>query len=178
MSTNKSKWNSAYKQGFYTLINPEKFIGNPIDIKFRSSWEFAFCRYLDTNEKVIRWGCEQPIITYSDLRNKTHRYFPDFYYETLKNGDPMDLKRVIVEIKPASELNPPIKPLNETGKALQNYEYAVRMHIKNKLKWNAAVDFCNKNQMEFVIITEDRLIKEGLLPPKTPYNPHKKPRRK
>ena len=174
MTTNKSNWNSAYKQGFYNLINPEKFIGNPIDIKFRSSWEYAFCKYLDTNDKVIRWGCEQPIITYSDLRGKVHRYYPDFYFESLKNGDPMDLKRVIVEIKPASELNPPEKPKNETGKALENYEYAVRTHIKNKLKWNASAEYATKMGMEFVIITEDRLIKEGLLPPKT----YKKPRRK
>ena len=175
MSSNKSKWNPKYKQGLYTLIHPEKYIGNPLDIKFRSSWEGAFCRYLDTNDKIIKWGCEQPIITYSDLRGKVHRYFPDFYYEMLKNGDPSDLARVIVEIKPAVELEPPVKPKNETGKALENYEYAVRTHIKNKLKWSAASEYAQKTGMEYVIITENRLIKEGLIPPKTTY---KKPRRK
>ncbi len=169
MSSNKSKWNSKYKQGLYTLLNPDKYIGNPIDIKFRSSWEQAFCRYLDTNDKIIRWAVEQPIITYQDLRNHTHRYFPDFYYELMKNGDPQNSVRVIVEIKPAIELNPPEKPKNETGKALENYEYAIRTHIKNKLKWNAAEEFAKKNGMEFVIITEDRLIKEGLIPPKNSY---------
>ena len=169
MSSNKSKWNSKYKQGMYNLINPDKYIGNPLDIKFRSSWEAAFCRYLDTNEKIIRWGCEQPIITYSDLRGKVHRYYPDFYYEKLQNDDSMNLKRIIVEIKPAVELNPPIKPLNETGKALENYEYAVRMHIRNKLKWAASVEYAKKMGMEYVIITEDRLIKEGLIPPKATY---------
>ena len=169
MSSNKSKFNPKYNQGVYNLIHPEKYIGNPLDIKFRSSWELAFCRYLDTNDKIIKWTSEQPVITYSDLRGKVHRYFPDFYFESLKNGDCMDLKRVIVEIKPASELNPPTRPLNETAKALQNYEYAVRMHIRNKLKWSASIDFAAKNGMEFVIITEDLLIKQGLIPPKSTY---------
>ena len=169
MSSNKSNWNSKYSQGVYTLINPQKYIGNPIDIKFRSSWEQAFCRYLDSNDKIIKWTSEQPVITYTDLRNKSHRYFPDFYYEMLKNGNSDDYVRVIVEIKPKTELVPPIKPLNETAKALENYEYAVRMHIRNKLKWEAAVNYCKNNNMQFVIITEDILIKQGLIPPKATY---------
>ena len=169
MSSNKSKFNPKYNQGVYNLIHPEKYIGNPIDIKFRSSWEYAFCRYLDTNEKIIKWGCEQPVITYFDLRGKSHRYFPDFYFESLKNGDSTNYSRVIVEIKPTSELNPPEKPLNESGKALESYEYAVRTHIKNKLKWNAASEYATKMGMEFCIITEDRLIRQGLIPPKKNY---------
>jgi hypothetical protein len=169
LSSNKANWNPKYHQGVYNLLNPQKFIGNPIDIKFRSSWEGAFCRYLDTNDRIIKWGCEQPIITYSDLRGKVHRYYPDFYYEMVKNGDASNYERVIVEIKPTTELNPPEKPKNETGKALENYEYAVRTHIKNKLKWSAADEFAQKNGMRFVIITEDRLIREGLIPPKATY---------
>ncbi len=173
MSNNKSKWNDKYTQGLYNPIHPEKYIGNPLDIKFRSSWEYAFCKYLDNNDKIIKWACEQPIITYSDLRGKVHRYYPDFYYEILKNGDPENFTRVIVEIKPASELNPPDKPKKDTGKSLENYEYAVRTHIKNKLKWSAAEEYARKMGMQFVIITEDRLIKEGLIPPKSTYKKKK-----
>ena len=103
------------------------------------------------------------------MRGKVHRYFPDFYYEMLRNGDADNYERVIVEIKPTTELEPPRKPLNETGKALENYEYAVRTHIKNKLKWSAASEYANKMGMKFVIITEDRLIREGLIPPKRNY---------
>jgi hypothetical protein len=169
MSSNKSKLNTKYNQGKYNPINPNKYIGNPLDIVYRSSWELAFCKYLDQNEKVIKWGCEQPIITYSDTKGSVHRYYPDYYYQICKNGNPLNFTQVIAEIKPASELNPPIKPLNETGKALENYEYAVRTYIKNKIKFSAAVDFADKNGMEFVIITEDRLIKEGLIPPKSTY---------
>ena len=134
MSSNKSKFNSKYKQGFYHLQNPSKYIGNVSKIIFRSSWEYAFCTYLDLNEKIIKWGMEMPIITYSDLRGKIHRYYPDCYYEISKGGDVNNFSRVIVEIKPSTELIPPKKPINESGKSLENYEYAVRTYTKNILK--------------------------------------------
>lgn len=163
MSSNKSKFNGKYKQGFYHPQNPSKYIGDPTNIKFRSSWEYAFCTYLDMNEKILKWSCEQPVITYSDLRGKVHRYYPDFFYEIKRNGDPQNYGRVIVEIKPASELIPPNKPINESGKSLENYEYAVRTHIKNKLKWSAAEDYAKNNGMEFIIITEKILKQRGLI---------------
>lgn len=162
MSSNKSNWNSSYKQGFYKLINSSKYIGDPNNVKFRSSWEYAFCSYLDNNEKVTKWACEQPIITYTDLRNKVHRYYPDFFYQ-IKTNDDNFMKSVIVEIKPKVEIYPPSRPKNETSKALENYEYAVRTHIKNKQKWSAAEEYAKKRGMEFVIITEEHLQKAGLL---------------
>lgn len=165
---NRSKLNSKYNQGKYQLRNPDKYKGNPSEIIYRSSWEFAFCNYLDTNENIMKWSCEQPIITYQDLRNKVHRYYPDFYYEKKTNGDDL-MDRVIVEIKPKTELYPPIRPKNETAKALENYEYAVRTHIKNKLKWSAAEEYAKKRGMQFIIITEDHLINAGLIPEKKKY---------
>jgi hypothetical protein len=162
MSSNKSKLNSKYNQGKFTLNNPEKYIGNPSDIVYRSSWELAFCHYLDNNESIIKWSCEQPIITYQDLRNKVHRYYPDFYYEKLSN-DVNGMVKVIVEIKPKTELYPPAKPKRETAKALENYEYAVRTHIKNNLKWSAAEEYATKRGMQFVILTEDHLVRAGLI---------------
>lgn len=164
MSANKSKFNNKYKQGFFHPQNPMKYIGDPTNIKFRSSWEYAFCTFLDMNEKIIKWSCEQPVITYSDLRGKVHRYYIDFFYQICPNGDSNNLKNVIAEIKPSSELVPPQKPVNESGKKLESYEYAVRTHIKNKLKWDAAVDYAKKHNMEFVIITEKTLKEKGLLP--------------
>jgi len=163
MSSNKSKFNNKYKQGFYKLQNSSKYLGDPTKIVFRSSWEYAFCTYLDMNDSILKWSCEQPIITYQDLRNKTHRYYPDFYYQMCVNGDPHQYKQVIVEIKPESELYPPKRPLNETAKALENYEYAVRTHVKNKLKWNAAIDYAKNHNAEFIIITEKHLKQKGLL---------------
>lgn len=160
---NRSPYNTKYTQGKFNPQNPEKYIGDPTNIVFRSSWEYSFCVFLDKNDKIIKWACEQPIITYSDLRGKIHRYYPDFFYQILKNGDPNDLKSVIVEIKPSTELMPPNKPKKDTQKALENYEYSVRTHIKNKLKWAAAEDYAKKHKMEFVIITEKKLKEVGLI---------------
>lgn len=162
MSSNKSPFNNKYRQGYYKLINTSKYLGDPNNVKFRSSWEYAFCSYLDNNEKVMKWACEQPVITYQDLNGKTHRYYIDFYYQIKTNDDNL-MKTVIVEIKPKHELYPPTRPKNETSKALENYQYSVKMHIINKLKWSAASDYAKKRGMEFVIITEDHLQKAGLL---------------
>jgi len=159
---NQSKFNKKYNQGFYNLKHPDKYKGDPNRVIYRSSWEYAFCNYLDKNESITKWSCEQPIITYQDLRNKVHRYYPDFYYEKLTN-DVDGIVKVIVEIKPKTELFPPPRPKNETAKALENYEYAVRTHIKNKLKWSAAEEYATKRSMQFIILTEDHLMKAGLI---------------
>ena len=168
MGSNKSKLNNKYNQGKYQLRNPDKYKGDPNDVVYRSSWEFAFCSYLDNNESIIKWACEQPIVTYQDLRGKVHRYYVDFYYEKLTN-DVNGIQKVMVEIKPKTELFPPKRPKNETAKALENYEYGVRTHIKNKLKWSAAEEYAKKRGMEFIIITEYHLIKSGLIPEKKQY---------
>ena len=115
------------------------------------------------NEKILKWGMEMPIITYTDLRNKTHRYYPDFMYQICVNDDPHNFKTVVAEIKPSTELSPPIKPLNESGKKLESYEYAVRTYTKNLLKWSKSVDYCKNNGMEFIIITEKHLKQKGLI---------------
>lgn len=162
MSSNKSKFNAKYKQGYYQLQNPSKYMGNPGNIKFRSSWEYAFCTFLDMNEKIIKWSSEIPI-TYFDLRGKSHQYFVDYYYELCINNDIQKFQKVIAEIKPSSELVPPEKPINESAKKLKNYEYSVKTYTKNLLKWNAAADYAKNHNMEFIIITEKHLKQKGLI---------------
>lgn len=161
--SNQSKFNGKYHQGYYQLINKDKYLGDPTRIVYRSSWELAFCRYLDNNTSIVKWSCETLTIQYRDLENKSHRYYPDFYYVLKDPNDPMKQEQVIVEIKPLTEVNQPNRPLNETSKALRNYEYAIRTHIKNKLKWSAAIDYCNKRGMKFILVTENHLKKYGIL---------------
>lgn len=163
MSANKSQIGGGkYKQGKYKLINTEKYKGDPSNIVYRSSWEQVFCQYLDNHKDIIKWACEDPVITYTDLRGKIHRYYPDFMY-IMKIDDEIGEKRVIVEIKPHKDLSPPDRPKKETTKSLSNYEYSIRQHIMNKLKWAAAEDYCRKRGMQFIILTEKHLKKAGLL---------------
>lgn len=163
MSANKSQIGGGkYKQGKYKLINESKYKGDPSNIVYRSSWEQVFCQYLDNHKDIIKWACEDPVITYSDLRNRLHRYYPDFYYEIKTNND-LGMKKVVVEIKPHKDLSPPTRPKNETTKSLSSFEYSLRQHITNKLKWSAAEEYCRKRGMEFIILTEKHLKKAGLL---------------
>jgi hypothetical protein len=162
---NKNK----YKQGKYYLLNPEKYIGHP-PILYRSSWEYAFCKFCDTNEKVKKWSSEGLEIKYQITNNnyelETHRYYPDFYLEMIQNGDPEKYDRIIVEIKPKSETEPPKPPKRQTLKMLENYEYSLNTYRKNLHKWAFTKEWCEKRGIKFIIITEDDLIKKGLIPKK------------
>jgi len=168
MSRNSSKLsNKKYHQGKYYPQNVDKYLGDPTDIPYRSSWEFAFCKWCDLNDKVRKWSTEQIVIPYhitNDIgQTEIHRYYPDYYVEMVKDGDKEFYDRLIIEIKPYSETLPPKKPSKVTVKALQNYEYSLRMFKKNLHKWAYTKEWCERRNMKFVIITEKELIKRGLI---------------
>lgn len=179
MSSNKSQLNSNYQQGKYQLKNANKYIGDPQNIVYRSSWELAFCNYLDVNKSIIKWSCEQPIVVYQDMTSmehgvpKTRRYYVDFFYEKLIDGDECS-EKVMVEIKPSTEVKPPVRPLNETTKALKNYSYGIKTYAKNCCKWEAAERYAKKRGYQFLIITEVHLMKAGLIPAKSKYRKNKR----
>ena len=154
--------NQNYHQGYYILKNNDKYIGNPNNITYRSSWEYRFMLYLDMNESVKKWSSECVMIPYQDLKGHLHRYYPDFYYE-IQTSKPEQMDNVVVELKPMKELKQPERPLTESLKELKNYEYSLSMYIKNRLKWNAALDFCQKKGWQFVVITEEHLKKAKIL---------------
>lgn len=152
-----------YHQGYYKLINPEKYMGDPTRITFRSSWEMKFFTYLDVNENIIKWNVEGITIVYQDTLGNHHRYYPDCYYESRNPNNPEKIDKVVVEIKPYSETQPPKKPMKESIKSLQNFEYSLKTFMKNKLKWGAAFEWCTKRGLQFIIITEKHLEKAKIL---------------
>ncbi len=171
MGRNRSNGNKKkYHQGIYVLQNVEKYLGNPTNIQYLSSWEFFFCRWCDLNDNVRKWSSEEIQIPYhisnSIGQTEVHRYFPDFYMEMVKPGDPDFYDRIIVEIKPKSSTQPPKKPKKQTMKMLENYEYSLRTYKKDLHKWAYARDWCKKRNLKFVIITEDDLKSKGLIPSK------------
>jgi len=169
MSRNRSQIsNRKYKQGNYLVQNPEKYIGS-YPIVYRSSWEFAFCRFCDINQNVKKWSAEGIEIPYQIVNNKTqmletHRYYPDFYIETINANDPETYNRLVVEIKPKSETEMPVPPKKQTLKMLENFEYAQMTYKKNLHKWAHTKDWCEKRNLHFKIITEDWLRSKGLIP--------------
>jgi hypothetical protein len=78
---------SKYK-GFFKPKNPDKYMGNPTNIIYRSSWELKLMIRLDEDPSIISWGSEEVVIPYrSPIDNRIHRYFVDFIVNKInRNG--------------------------------------------------------------------------------------------
>lgn len=145
------KKNPKYKQGIYTLSNPEKYKGNKKLVIYRSGWELKAMRFFDYNPSVVEWSSEETIVPYHNpLTGRTSRYFVDFNL-TLKDKSGA-IKKFLVEIKPAVQTLPP-KPTRNTRSLLRRQaEY-----VKNRAKWDAARQFATKKDSTFIILTEKHL---------------------
>jgi hypothetical protein len=65
--------------GLFKPKHPEKYVGDPTNIVYRSSWEVKVMSWLDNNDSIITWASEELFIPYiSPVDNRWHRYFPDF----------------------------------------------------------------------------------------------------
>ena len=140
-----------HKRKFIPIF-PEKYTGDPTNIIMRSSWETRFASWCDKNPSVLKWSSEETVIPYRcPTDSRIHRYFVDFKI-TVSTG-----KTYIVEVKPAAQTQPPIYP----GRQTQRYITESLTFIKNKAKWEAAIEFARDRGWEFKIITEKEL---GLSP--------------
>lgn len=145
----------ATMKGIYKPSNPKKYIGNPNQIVYRSGWERKFMKYLDDREAVHRWGSEEIAIKYyNPMKKKVARYFPDFYVEYTKKGG--GIQKCLIEIKPDRETRPPVYK-----KRTKNVMIAESLYAQNQAKWAAAEEFCLDNGLEFRILTEKDLFKNG-----------------
>lgn len=141
-------------KGKFKPKHPEKYIGDPSNIVYRSSYELKFCRYLDNNKNVMKWGSEEFSIPYiSPMDNKYHRYFPDFIVK--KKNSKGGIDTLVVEVKPKHQTAPPAPQSSKRpSKRYLNEVYAWGI---NSAKWEAARKFCLNKGWEFVIITEIEL---------------------
>ena len=55
---NMSERTQKYK-GKYRPHNPQKYIGDPSNIIYRSMWERKCMKYFDNNPSVIKWSSEE-----------------------------------------------------------------------------------------------------------------------
>ena len=141
----------SYKGKYYPSY-PRKYKGDPTNIIYRSLWERKFMVYCDKNESILELASEEIAIPYrSPIDNRVHRYFPDFYMKVKERGG--KVKRYVIEVKPAKQTKPPVKPKRQTkGYIREAYEYA-----KNQAKWKMAREFCADRQWEFKVVTEKEL---------------------
>lgn len=147
---------SKYYQGRFTPRNPEKYIGNPSNIIYRSSWELKFMQWCDRTPAVLRYGSEEFSIPYwNPVKEKVCRYYPDFLIEVMENDGKKH--KYLIEVKPKKSTLPP-KPRSRTTKS---YLTEVKTYAVNQSKWKAAREFCKDNLIEFKIITEEELGLKG-----------------
>lgn len=145
----------AYK-GKFKPKHPEKYIGDPNNIIYRSLWEFKVMRILDLHADVLRWGSEELSIPYlSPVDKRIHRYFPDFFVE--KRSPDGTIERVIIEVKPAKETRPPVKPKKVTRNTTKRLIKEATTYEINAAKWRAAEKFCEEHGLAFKILTEHEL---------------------
>jgi hypothetical protein len=144
---------SKYLQNFFRPKNPQKYIGNPNNIVYRSSYERKAMLWADTNPSILKWASEEIVIKYFDpTTNKTRRYYPDMLIE-VKNKEGI-IKKYLLEIKPYRQTKPPNPSPKKKTKTWLN---ECTTYEKNVAKWNAAKVFCEHNGLEFMLITEQEL---------------------
>lgn len=141
----------TYK-GYYKPKNPSKYLGDPTNIVYRSSWERQCMLYFDKNDNIIKWGSEEVVIPYrSPLDNRIHRYFVDFVIK-VKTTDGSNATHLI-EVKPYKQTQPPQQPKRKTRRYLNE----VTTYLVNEAKWKAASEYCKDRRWKFQIITENEL---------------------
>jgi len=171
--------NSNYHQGNYIPINKDKVLKLNAQggIYYRSSWELKLMQFFDKNKKVVMWSSENIQIPYQlthyekngDINLKSHCYYPDFYYEVIR--DDGSLQKVVAEVKPKEEYNDVVLfekklfkiPKDANLKKLKSVEFKFKMAQKNSEKWKTMIKYCDLKGWDFIIITEDHLKKMGLL---------------
>jgi hypothetical protein len=145
-----------YNNGYYNIKNVSKYIGDPTQIIYRSSWERKFCVFCDSSQSVIKWSSEPfPIKYYSPVDKRIHEYNIDFFMRTQHtNGT---IEDYLVEIKPKKKLSKPEPPTKQTLKKLVEYNDSIKEYIINCAKFAAAKCFAAKMGYKFIVLTEDFL---------------------
>ena len=139
-------------KGKYKPKNPDKYLGDPTSIIYRSSWERQCMVYLDNNPNILQWGSEEIVVPYrSPIDNRIHRYFTDFVIR-VKQVDGK-VQTTLIEVKPKKQTQPPkIQP-----RKTKRYLNEVTTYLVNEAKWKAAVEYCKDRNWKFQIITENEL---------------------
>ncbi len=170
--------NAKWKQGYFRAAHPEKCLSR--ENIYRSSWEYSFMRWCDTNQKVVRWASEPIPVNYmnpianieycrknginpKDPKNwKPARYWTDFWIEM--EGSDGKLSKIFIEIKPFSQTQPP-KPLpsNASLKEHKAYNRDAETFLVNSAKWAAAKRYFESKGAKFMVFTEHTLERLGCL---------------
>ena len=107
-------------------------------------------RFCDHNDNIIQWASECINIPYRNpLTGKQTIYVPDFFiqYRTKNN----QTRAEVIEIKPKKQ-----SVLESKASARDRAVIAV-----NYAKWDAATKWCRRQGLQFRVITEDDIFRNG-----------------
>ena len=140
----------AWKQNFYVVKNPEKYLGDVNNVFYRSSWEEEAFKFCDNNPNVLKWASEEIVIPYmcptANGGLRPAKYYPDLYMEYRNAAG--RVCRELIEIKPRKQTKPSRKK-NPKVKMMENAVF-----MKNQLKWQAADEWCKSRGIKFRILSE------------------------
>ena len=140
---------TKFHQGQFIPKHPEKYVGDPTNIRFRSGWEKKCMVFFDENPSVISWNSEGIMIPYLCATDgRQHRYYPDFLVKFKKRDG--TIVTTLIEVKPLKQTKPPVQPKRRTKRFLQEVE----TYAKNRSKWDYAIEWCKQKGIEFTLLTE------------------------
>jgi len=139
-----------FAKGKFQMTQPEKYVGVNMPT-YRSSWEWSFMRFCDTNPSIQKWASEAVRIPYRDpLTGRQTIYVPDFFIQYVDKNGKMNVE--LIEVKPASQTI-----LERVGKN----KYNQAQYVKNQAKWQAANIWCKQQGIKFRILNENDLFHQG-----------------
>jgi hypothetical protein len=141
---------TKFARGKFNMTQPEKYVGTKMPT-YRSSWEFQFMRFCDTNISIQKWASEAIQIPYRDpLTGKQTVYVPDFFIQYVDKNNQMHVE--LIEVKPASQTI-----LERVGKN----KYNQAQYVKNQAKWAAANIWCKQQGIKFRVLNENDMFHQG-----------------
>jgi len=134
----------------YNPKNIKKYVGDYTKINCRSLWERNVCKFCDENDSITKWSFEEVVIPYlNPIDRKIHNYFPDFL---IQFKDKTGIKSWMVEVKPKKQTY-----LKENASKKEKITWVI-----NDAKWKAAKAYCDKNGLEFKLLTEKELFNNAV----------------
>lgn len=141
---------SKFAHGKFVVTHPEKYIGVKAPT-YRSSWEWHFMKFCDTNLGIQKWASEAITIPYKDpLTGKQTVYVPDFFIQYVDKNNKLNVE--LIEVKPVSQTL-----IEKVGKS----KYNQSQYVKNQAKWQAATMWCKQQGIKFRILNETDLFHNG-----------------
>ncbi len=141
---------SRFARGKFVPTRPAKYVGNKSPT-YRSSWEWAFMKFCDNNDNILKWASEAVQIPYRDpLTNRNTVYIPDFFIQYIDKDGRMLTE--LIEVKPANQTL-----LEKVGRNKNNQ----MQYVKNQAKWQAAQAWCKSQGIKIRVLNETDLFANG-----------------